>query len=64
MRKDVFDKVVLANEKLGSTLSPEAKRFVERLIKLGKRNGKTTHCWNVIIIICLVVCSCLKCPAN
>ena len=41
MRKDVFDKVVFANEKLGSTLSPEAKRFVERLIKLGKRNGKT-----------------------
>ena len=57
MRKDVFDKVVLANEKLGSTLSPEAKRFLERLIKLGKRNGKTTHCWNVIIIFF----NCLHC---
>ena len=40
MRKDVFDKVMIAEKKLGSTLPPEAKRFAERLIKLGKRNGK------------------------
>jgi len=40
MRQDVFDSFV-AVEKLPAfeSLKPEAKRFVERVIKVGKRNG-------------------------
>ena len=39
MRQDVFDNLVVANEKFGATMNAESKRYVERLIKLGKRNG-------------------------
>lgn len=40
MRQDVFESLVSLNEKLkGKFPSPEAERYVERLIKLGKRNG-------------------------
>ena len=41
MRQDVFDSFV-AVEKLPAfeSLKPEAKRFVERVIKVGKRNGE------------------------
>lgn len=40
MRQDVFDAIVAFDKKNKADLSPEAARFVERLIKLGKRNGK------------------------
>lgn len=40
MREDVFKNLLAAEKKLGETLKPEAKRFLERLIKLGRRNGK------------------------
>lgn len=39
MRQDVFDAIVAFDKKNKADLSPEAARFVERLIKLGKRNG-------------------------
>ena len=42
MRQDVFDTLVATEQKLGSQLKPEAKRFLERMIKLGKRNGMFT----------------------
>ena len=38
MRKDVFDNLVACMEK-GEDMSAEGKRFLERLIKYGKRNG-------------------------
>lgn len=38
MRQDVFDKLLIL-EKKQEKLQPEANRFLERLIKLGKRNG-------------------------
>ena len=38
MRKDVFD-VIVAFQKRTSKLDAEAARYVERLVKLGKRNG-------------------------
>jgi len=43
MREDVFRKLLAAQEKLGESLEPEAKRYLERLIKLGRRNG-SIHC--------------------
>ncbi|PVD23726.1 hypothetical protein C0Q70_16999 [Pomacea canaliculata] len=42
MRQDVFDAIVAFDKQNKAELSPEAARFVERLIKLGKRNGKST----------------------
>lgn len=38
MRKDVFDNLVACMEK-GEDMPPEGKRFLEKLIKYGKRNG-------------------------
>lgn len=38
MRKDVFDNLVACMEK-GGSMPAEGKRFLERLIKYGKRNG-------------------------
>lgn len=38
MRKDVFNNLVACQEK-NEPMKPEAKRFMERLIKYGKRNG-------------------------
>uniref|UniRef100_A0A0L8FHT3 Peptidase M3A/M3B catalytic domain-containing protein n=2 Tax=Octopus bimaculoides TaxID=37653 RepID=A0A0L8FHT3_OCTBM len=39
MRQDVFDSIVTFSEKNQSTLTGETKRLVERLIKLGRKNG-------------------------
>ncbi|XP_069128024.1 thimet oligopeptidase-like [Argopecten irradians] len=39
MRKDVFDSVVDFQEKMTDGMCPEAKRFVEKMIKHGRRNG-------------------------
>ncbi|XP_076463244.1 thimet oligopeptidase-like [Babylonia areolata] len=39
MRKDVFDVIVAFQKRQPSKMDPEASRYVERLIKLGKRNG-------------------------
>ncbi|XP_071117688.1 thimet oligopeptidase-like [Haliotis cracherodii] len=39
MRQDVFDAIVAFQKNNKADISPEAKRYVERLIKLGKRNG-------------------------
>ncbi|XP_031561619.1 thimet oligopeptidase-like [Actinia tenebrosa] len=39
MRKDIFDNLVALQEKNQAPMSSETKRLLERLIKLGKRNG-------------------------
>lgn len=40
MRKDIFDRVIAFKEKWGlDTLEREDRRFVEKLISIGKRNG-------------------------
>jgi hypothetical protein len=40
MRKDVFDVLLAAEATFGSSLTGEDKRYLERLIKLGKQNGQ------------------------
>lgn len=38
MRKDVFEKLLVL-EKKGESMKPLAKRCLEKLIRMGKRNG-------------------------
>lgn len=38
MRKDIFEKLLVLQQK-GESLKPEAKRYLEELIRSGKRNG-------------------------
>ncbi len=40
MREDVFKVLLEAQKVFGDSLKPEAKRYLERLITFGKRNGK------------------------
>lgn len=44
MRKDVFDSIVAVESKGLDGLTDEQKRYVERQVKLGKRNGNVIHC--------------------
>lgn len=42
MRQDIFDNLVafeMSAKCLNLEMSPESKRYLERLIKLGRRNG-------------------------
>jgi len=39
MRQDVFDNLRAVQEKCGDALQGETKRYLERMIKLGRRNG-------------------------
>ncbi|XP_074524273.1 thimet oligopeptidase [Halichoeres trimaculatus] len=40
MREDVYQRIVALEKKIdGDSLTPESKRYMERLIKLGRRNG-------------------------
>ncbi|KAF5400849.1 Thimet oligopeptidase [Paragonimus heterotremus] len=39
MRKDVFDKFVHIQSKLDSTVPPEVRRYVDRKVRDGRRNG-------------------------
>ena len=40
MRQDVFDNIVAVKNNLGDTLGGEARRYVDKFIKSGKRNGR------------------------
>lgn len=39
MRQDILDRIMYFQKHNTEELLPESKRYVERLIKIGKRNG-------------------------
>ncbi|KAM4634060.1 neurolysin, mitochondrial [Polymixia lowei] len=39
MRSDVFERIIVLQKKHQNSLTPEEKRFLDRLVTLGKRNG-------------------------
>ncbi|XP_069024151.1 neurolysin, mitochondrial isoform X1 [Embiotoca jacksoni] len=39
MREDVFERITALQEKMGDNLSPEEKRFLDRLVTSGQRRG-------------------------
>lgn len=45
MREDIFKILLAADNKFGESLKPEAKRYLKRLLKLGKRNGINRIIW-------------------
>lgn len=47
MRKDVFDVLLAAEATFGTSLTGEDKRYLERLIKLGKQNGQLQFVTNM-----------------
>ena len=59
MREDVYKNLEAFRDKSGDSLNPEAKRYLNRLIKLGQRNGKLIFnlsdgllkhpCYNIIL---------------
>ena len=51
MRQDVFESVVAFEKKGMEGLSDEMKRYIERDIKLGKRNGKVLNSSNFIHVL-------------
>jgi len=56
MREDVFKNLIAVKDKLGESLEPEEKRYVERLIKLGRRNGSiSVLCFFRIITVSIIV---------
>ena len=70
MRQDVFDNLVVAQEKFGASMLPEAKRYVERHIKLGRRNGTYRKTEDVYVLklrmfqratICSAFCTSTNC---
>ena len=58
MRQDIFDVVVAFEEsvkKSGDQLKPEAKRYLEKVIKLGRRNGRVLLGKNCVVISCFML---------
>jgi len=54
MRVDVFKNLIAAQEMFGESLEPEAKRYLERLIKLGRRNGSISAL-SVVFNLCRMI---------
>jgi len=55
MREDVFRNLIAVKDKLGELLEPEAKRYLERLIKFGRRNGRNSDFNYFFITLCCCV---------
>jgi len=57
MRQDVFDSIVAFQEKNPTGLKPEAGRFVEKMIKHGRRNGiKEITIYKIVTLSPLQMC--------
>jgi len=55
MREDVFKNLIAVRDNLGESLEPEAKRYVERRIKLGRRNGSICALCFCVITVAIIV---------